>query len=331
MAAASGCKYTDEMEAAFTKVDELFDPEYVLGKLGAQFVYSHAIRSSNHAFNVAVTILAGLAPLTNGASVHIFPGHASPLNIVAVLVGYPQTRKSQMTKLLKTMGEALDEHILGVARSLCEQSQEEGEGNGMQDDPNKLVMTTAVLQSFTPEVLFERCSGDFVHVSNSDDFSNRALQEPLQLGRMANIDEAYAVFNEFGLLQDDKGRRSTSQASAVNIHAGTLNRFLQFGECARATRTAGNYGGGAVPATSFALGADMHPEAAIPMERCEIGNHTGRTKERFVFYAARRVQPHEAIPTAYVMPAGVDRWSWVELDEELAAMKMPAAKKLKSE
>ena len=41
----------------------------------------------------------------NGASVDIFPGSQSPLNVMALLVNYPQTRKSQNTKLCKALSE----------------------------------------------------------------------------------------------------------------------------------------------------------------------------------------------------------------------------------
>ena len=106
------------------------------------------------------------------------------------------------------------------------------------------------------------------------------------------MDEVYATFADFGLLQEDAGKKKqTGSASAVNQHAGTLNRFIQFGEVSRATRTAGNYGEGAVPAVSFALLANMHPEIAVPMERGEIGSHNGATKERILIYTAPRVQP----------------------------------------
>eukprot|EP00973_Karenia_brevis_P035045 4833074-Karenia_brevis.AAC.1 len=96
--------------------------------------------------------------------------------------------------------------------------------------------------------------------------------------------------------------------------------MLQFGECARATRTAGSYGGGIIPATSACMLGNLHPEAAIPMDRGLVGNHTGATKERAFIWTAPRVQPHEAIPEEYTWPAGVDKWLWVDLHKELAEL-----------
>ncbi len=69
------------------------------------------------------------------------------------------------------------------------------------------------------------------------------------------------------------------QCAGVNPHAGVLNGLLQTGEVSRATRSAGCFGGGLVPAVTFAFVGNMHPEVAVPMERGQIGNHTGATKD----------------------------------------------------
>eukprot|EP00969_Alexandrium_andersonii_P139934 6190322-Alexandrium_andersonii.AAC.1 len=58
---------------------------------------------------------AALAPLTNGAGVSVFPGATSPLNAMMILVGYPQTRKSQMAKLAKDIVEELDVYVREIA------------------------------------------------------------------------------------------------------------------------------------------------------------------------------------------------------------------------
>lgn len=58
-------------------MEDLWDAEFVLGAAGAQFVQSHAVRASCHEFVTAMTLLIGLAPLTNGATISIFPGRRS--------------------------------------------------------------------------------------------------------------------------------------------------------------------------------------------------------------------------------------------------------------
>ena len=193
-----------------------------------------------------------------------------------------------MTKLLKELGDELDAHVKSVAQTLAEGSDAGVEVGNIQ-------LTTSVLSSFTPALLFERCSGEFCPIANADDLHAPDLRKPLHMRRLANIDEVYATFSEFGLVQDNNSRKqgSSSNLAAVNNHAGTFNRFLQFGECARATKTAGSYGGGHLEPVSFGMGGNMHPGVGVPMERGEIGNHTGCTKERFLMFAAPRVQPHE--------------------------------------
>jgi hypothetical protein len=221
------------LQVRWDYIEDHWHAEEVLGEAGAQFVKTHSVCTSNHELVVAMTLLTGMAPLTNGATVSIFPGHVSPLNVMSVLVGYPQTRKSQMTKLLKTIGDSLDEHMLSVAKQRIQAGADDEAGDEPTDvPPPKIFMTSCVLASFTPAVLFERCSGDFVFVQNTDDFPAVNWKEPLFMGRLANVDEVYAIFQELGLVQDDSRRRSGASAgSAVNPHAGVFNRFLQFGEC----------------------------------------------------------------------------------------------------
>ena len=302
--------FREEMEASWERAQALWDADLILGHAGAQFVKSHAIATSTHELVVATTLLAAMAPLANGATINLFGESDTPLNVVAVLVGYPQTRKSQMTKIVREISDALDGHIKGVAAAAL---------GGEASQVARLELASAALSSFTPTVFFERCSGDYCHVRNADAFDKPELSKPLHMGRVANVDEVYAAFADFGLVGGDGKRKSAATGSQpINEFAGVLNRFLQFGECSRATKTSGSYGEGHVDPVSFALIGNMHPEVAVPMVRGEIGNHTGQVKERAWFYAAPRQQPHAAIPDGYVMPQDVPEWSWVDLDEELA-------------
>ena len=50
-------QFKEEMESAWAYIDENFDPELIFGKIGYQFILSHAIRSSTH-------------PLVTGGYVH---------------------------------------------------------------------------------------------------------------------------------------------------------------------------------------------------------------------------------------------------------------------
>ncbi|CAK0904465.1 unnamed protein product, partial [Prorocentrum cordatum] len=80
---AQSQQFKEEMESAWARKDENFDPELIFGKVGYQFVLSHAIRSSTHPLVTGVTLVAAVAPLTNGANVKTFPGSPTQLNVVA--------------------------------------------------------------------------------------------------------------------------------------------------------------------------------------------------------------------------------------------------------
>eukprot|EP00974_Lingulodinium_polyedra_P028307 2730933-Lingulodinium_polyedra.AAC.1 len=61
------------METAWEQVASKWDPVAVLGVEGDQFANSHAIQTSNHELTVAMTLIAAMAPLVNGAIVRAFP------------------------------------------------------------------------------------------------------------------------------------------------------------------------------------------------------------------------------------------------------------------
>ena len=163
-----------EMEAAWSIIDANFDPEFLFGQEGYQFVLSHAIRSSTHPLVTGVTLLVGMAPLTNGGNIQIFPGAATQLNVLAVLVNYPQSQKSQMTKITKDIGDCLDVHILDLLKKKTEETLE-SQNRPVQEPhvparPRVLPrVASAVLASFTPAKFFEKCSGDVQQLDNADD------------------------------------------------------------------------------------------------------------------------------------------------------------------
>ena len=150
-------------------------------------------------------------------------------------------------------------------------------------------------------------------------FFAQELNASFHFGRIANVDEAYATFAAFGLIADDS-RKGAAAALAVNQHAGALNRLLQFGECSKTTKTRGSFGEGTTPAVSSTIMSNMHPEVAVPMERAEIGNHVGCTKERIVFYTAEPVPPHSPLPPEYILAEGHAPWVWAELDPDMASL-----------
>ena len=89
----------------------------------------------------------------------------------------------------------------------------------------------------------------------------------------------------------------------VNPHQSGLNKLLQFGTSARATKTAGSYGDcGAT--ISLGVTSNVHPSLYIPLERGETGCHHSATKERFLIATGRPIQPHAELPEDFCVPEG---------------------------
>ncbi|CAK0904467.1 unnamed protein product [Prorocentrum cordatum] len=233
-----------------------------------------------------------MAPLTNGANVKTFPGSPTQLDVVAVLTNFPETRKSQMTKLAKEIGDCLGAKIL--AKLEANVAEELGARNRPVD-------VAQCLASLTPAKFFEKMSGDAQQLDNAEDVGLPSLRGGVHLGRLANADEVYAPFAAFGLIRDDS-HRSSANAQAVNEHAGTLNRLLQWVECPRATKSSGSHGGGLTPAVSLAWLGNIHLEIAAPMDRGALGSRAGATKERVFLYTGRPEPPRSALPDAYELP-----------------------------
>ena len=219
-----------------------------------------------------------------------------------------------MTKIRKDICDCLDAHILDLLKKKTEETLESQNRPVQEPDvparprvPPRVA--SAVLASFTQAKVFEKCSGGALQLDNADDIGFPSVRGSVHLGRLANTGEVYAPFSAFGLLRDDNHRPSAATL-VVNEHAGALNRLLQWGECPRATKSSGSYGGGLTPPTSSAWLGNMHPEIAVPMDLGALGSHTGATKERILFYTGRPVPPHSAIPSTYVLPESHDPWAW---------------------
>ena len=310
-------------------------------------------------------------------------------------MNYPQTRKSQNTKLVKILADALDAHVAALAEEAVSRSlAKQGDAGPQQADTSgakkpRLRVASSTITCFTPEVFFERFSGDFQQLCNADEVGVQdglvLLSEPCcyvtfpafnfhrsivchsvtlrgaaardvlasdgyHAGQPVNhckssqpfVDACRSALQRRSsiLLSILAGSRmwtkrmppSQPLASSLttrakvqlrrwqSISTGELNRLLQFGECSRTTKTSGTFGEGATPPVSSSIMANMHPEVALPMERAEIGNHVGRTKERIMFYTAEPIPPHSPLPPEYILADGHAPWVWAELDPDMASL-----------
>ena len=198
-----------------------------------------------------------------------------------------------------------------------------GRGRGVrrrarQGHPPRPVVVSSILHSSTAEAFFERASGDFKQVANSDKPGLEFLAGRHEYGNLISVDEAYDFCTVFGYIGDDAagGRKGVPR---VNPHQSSMNKLAQYGLAARATKTSGAYGDGLPPNTSTGFLGNMHPAAYIPMEKELTGSHVAQGKERFLVGTGRPVQPHADIPSDYTLPTGVQRWKWVPLVPEVAS------------
>ena len=82
------------------------------------------------------------------------------------------------------------------------------DGIGPPPKQPRVRLASAAISSFTPEVFFQRMAGDFQQVENLRDLDvdEPALEGSLHFGRVLNVDEVYATFVSFGLINDDSRR-----------------------------------------------------------------------------------------------------------------------------
>ena len=163
---------------------------------------------------------------------------------------------------------------------------------------------SSTISSATPEEFFHRCAADWNQIKNGSKLPV-PIHGRLWSGMLANLDECYDFLTSFSLLSAEEGGKSDRKAAKINPYQSALNKLLQFGNSARATKTAGSYGEGDLRnGISFGVTSNIHPSTYIPMERGESGTHFAACKERFLVSTGRPVQPHQDLPGDFVMPPG---------------------------
>ncbi|CAJ1438009.1 unnamed protein product, partial [Effrenium voratum] len=191
--------------------------------------------------------------------------------------------KSSMTSFADSITRELDKVVqLRVNATIQAQMGEQlpAASGTPVSRPHAAVLSTA-MASATREELFHRCAGDFKQVKNSASLpGDQGLWRGRQwFGVLGNLDETYDFLTAFGLLSDETAK-STKASTKVNPRQSALNKLLQFGSAARATKTSGSYGDSSGNGFLGVVG-NMHPATYVPMERSETGAHHAATKERF--------------------------------------------------
>ena len=132
------------IDSTWQKVHEDFDLVLLFGEHGARFLETLGARRCLHPLAVAMSILASLAALANGAGVRIW-SDPSPLCVAVVLINAAQSRKSQTTTLVREIGVVLDE--VSHARERDQMLKDAADPNDVKHE----VLPSAVLEGFTPE------------------------------------------------------------------------------------------------------------------------------------------------------------------------------------
>ena len=309
-------QYLPVFKHMWDEIDRLFDPAFIFTNGGHAFIQTYAIKSAHPELPWGVHFLATLAALSNGATTKIFPSSNSPLFLFHLNVNYAQTRKSSITGNADVIGDMLDkknaERIKHKFDELLRKEREDlPEGGRAPQRHARPAVVSSLLHSATPEAFFLRCSGDFQQISNAQDVDFEELERRHHYGVLVNLDEAYDLLLSFGLLSD--GDKPAKQASKVNPHQSSFNKLIQYGQASRATKSCGAYGLGVTSLVTVGCDGNMHPSMYIPMEKGESGSHHAACKERFVVSTRRPVQPHEPLPSDYLMQPGEKRALWIPL------------------
>ena len=133
------------LEQAWGLVENQFDLQELFGEVGSLFLEEQAAKKCLHTMAISMSVLAGLAPLANGAQVRIW-SEPTPLVLATVLINPPQSRKSQTTGLLRELGTVIDQACHERERASMLQRHPAAEEDIHTETP-----PSNVLEGFTPE------------------------------------------------------------------------------------------------------------------------------------------------------------------------------------
>ena len=311
-------------------VDKWFDPVKVLTREGCELILSYSIKAAHPVLPHVLHFLAMMCALAKGAKSQWFPNAPSPIFIFAINVNYTQTKESSLTGNGDAFGDLLDQatrddvsHKMTDAQAASSSRRTtvgtSAPAAGIDADVTPLAkVVSCVIHSATLTEFFHRVSGDHPQVAIADTIGCEELRGRHKFGNLGNFDEAYDILNALSMLDD--GKTNNKGKSTVNSYQSTFNKFAQYGQASRSTKTAGSYGKVDTPTTSTGLSGNMHFSTYVPMERGESGAHHVAAKERLLISTERPIQPHAPLPEDYPMPGGHSASKWVPLVKDVAEM-----------
>lgn len=251
-----GCtqkQYLHVLKAMWLIAEKYFQPEKVLTPFGHALCQTYAIKAAHPEMPYAMHFLSMMCALSNGAKAELFPHSQSPLFHLFFNINYTQTRKSSITGNGDSFGDELDKEVADIVKTLHDNLKTAAQRrNGEDDRPpaGKPKVTSCVLHSATPAEFFHRLSGDFDQVENWDKLDFEELRGRHWYGALLNLDEAYDFLVSFGLLSEEAASKGKGGRQGVNPHQSALNKLMQYGQAARATKSCGSFGAAGSPTIS---------------------------------------------------------------------------------
>ena len=179
-------------------MDSHYDAQELWGAGGEQLVLWHSALRCHRDFPLGCGFLALAAACSNGACCQAFGESPSPLFVWVINSNFPQTRKSELCKLLSSggaeLGRLLREHFLAKWLSARDDAVARREAGA--DEAEEPTLQSVEIPNATAVELFHRLSADWGMVRNFDasmlkGFKVLARNDRLWMSMLINDDEFY--------------------------------------------------------------------------------------------------------------------------------------------
>ena len=310
-------QYVATMKRVWAWLDANYNASLIWGDSGNQLVSWHAAMRCHGHLPIACAFLALASAASNGALTFLFGDDLTPLFVWFLNNNYPQTRKTEITKVLSQGAAELDRLIKENfmerwrQRRAAINGQRERAGLPPLTVPEPVIHTIEI-PNMTPSEMFVRLAGDWMMVSNAVEClaEEWKLTEGgrLHFSNLVNDDEFYQKATDFRLITGD-----AKKLTEVCEHQSTLNRLVTMGDVKRATKSAGSSGMTSTAKVSLGGVSNIHPALACPLQRHDVGQHVVACIERFAMVTQHPVQPHEPLPDSLQLPDEVARGTWIRL------------------
>ena len=170
--------YTEQhvpaMKRAWQWLQANYKAEEIWGSSGAEMLAWYAAVHAHGDLPIACAFLALASAASNGALTHLFGDGLTPLFVWFLNNNYPQTRKTEITKIMARGAAALDslikEHFLGKWRAQRDAINAAQADRGFPAlDPPTPVIETIEIANMTPTEMCVRLAGDWPMVTNAQD------------------------------------------------------------------------------------------------------------------------------------------------------------------